>query len=586
VFMNKIALFLIISFFSLTAGVNADTLISQGSPGFFIPKSGIDNTDPNVCSGSLMFTPLCLSPLVNDSRVFSCLRYPQRGLMFVGSETEPHLAVHVVGSRVNVASFWQQDRAARLGGGLADVLTIGISEDGGETFTWKFSNPLIPNTRCSGAEERTTGAFDRASDPWVAFDQLGRLFAQSLNFDGLIKQPSGNITATRLEFDNTQKTYVPTSTSMVGSNPNVEVVEKMGSGAGVPLLDKNSLTVDPFKSNAGNPFLYSIWSKGTNKSDLYFSRSTDGGKTWEAARKIFTTESGTVGDKNSTFLVGAQIEVLGNQRLVAMFNIVSSASLTGKIGILQSPDGGVTWDRNPITPITYNQGDILDPKYVDGTGNPPPIRGVESGGLPDTSKLGNSLYIVYQDFDNTDPENPIAILKLAKLDFTSSGILNSQSDVSIGNNTFISVVDVAPNGRVGVLYNQLTGNVDNFTAGIFLKQFDSDLTEIITSAPLANNDIRKAPLLFGQAGVIPGGYFFGDYYGLAPTTLPFDGKNYFLIAIPKTTNDVCANPEISPPNPANPLYPTREIIGTLTPNAPGYNECNRNDIYFDKIEAE
>jgi hypothetical protein len=77
------------------------------------------------------------------------------------------------------------------------------------------------------------------------------------------------------------------------------------------LNDKNSITADPNNSN----FVYAVWDRlvsppsgNTNQQafenarafggDVYLARTTDGGNTWEPARKIFKagTISQTIGN--------------------------------------------------------------------------------------------------------------------------------------------------------------------------------------------------------------------------------------------------------------------------------------------------
>src|SRR5205814_10617544 len=91
----------------------------------------------------------------------------------------------------------------------------------------------------------------------------------------------------------------------------VTLVRDVGDADVAPYFfnDKESITADPFNSN----YVYAIWDRvrkpGGSKTvsaensfafrgDTLFSRTTDGGKTWEPARTIYTQSklNGTIGN--------------------------------------------------------------------------------------------------------------------------------------------------------------------------------------------------------------------------------------------------------------------------------------------------
>lgn len=534
-------------------------------------------TPLSACSSSaLKYTPMCLIPDIVDGvlqdTVFTCNKGVNRGTAFVGSETEPHLAVNPLNPN-NMVAMWQQDRWARLGGGGTDAFAY--TTDGGAT--WTFTNPMIPFTRCAGAAEGTAGAYDRASDPWVVFDKKGNLYAVALVFDGLSPRPSGAISIARstnggVTWDNMD---VPVVT---------DVVTKEGNGA-VPLLDKQVLTADPVREGlAGDPVLYTTWVlfQSNNKSDLYLSRSSDGAKTWENKKKIYTLESDlpkTVKTKNATMGAPA-IEVMDNGTLINVFNKDVDERT---FALIRSFDGGNTWESKSteiakvITPFGLLDSQVYDPELLDASGNTIPIRDA-IGGVGDTAVSPDRkiIYVVYQSADATSGKATVQITRSTDYGSTWS------KPIKVNNSTadaFEPVVHVAPNGTVGVLYVDMRNDklgpkgctaatCGPLSADMYLAQFTPDLkpkgkslNDATTRVTPSSIDFRQAPLLFGAGGVIPGGYFLGDYQGLDVA----NGNFVMAIAV---TNNKCS------------------LVIPENPNAVAINNCNRNDIYYAKVPVK
>ena len=539
-------------------------LISRGDQGPLDP-----------CAGIQQFTPLCLIPNtvggVLQDNVFTCNLGAQRGAVFVGSEVEPHLAVNPTNPKRMVA-IWQQDRWARLGGGASVVLAH--SFDGGDT--WTLTNPLLPFSRCAGAQEGNPGAYDRSSDPWVLYDKTGALYSQSLVFDGLSPRPSGAIVISRSSNDGVSWGFPTTEVT--------DIVTKEGSGS-VPLLDKNSLTADPLRMGPnGDPVLYATWGLGTNKSDLYFSRSFDGGETWEARKKIYTTEGDLpqkVG-KNAVLLNGALIKVMSNGTLVIVFERNSEKVAFRDFALIRSFDGGKTWEKSVTVIATVNPGQVIDPELLDASGQIIPIRDSQ-GDLAEaaTSADRTILYVAFQDANAAGNVTTAFVTRSTDVAYPGVGPTFS-TPVKVNNSTasaFMPLVHVdAASGTVGVIYTDMRNDQPGpvhcnasscgpLSADIFLAQFDAALTPRVNGnltdsttwiTASKSIDYRQAPLLFGSGGVVPGGYFLGDYFGLA------DSEGNFVMAV-ALTNGQCA-----PAIPAD-------------PNALNINVCNRTDIYFSKV---
>ena len=196
----------------------------------------------------------------------------------------------------------------------------------------------MPNdTRCTG------GFFQRSSDPWISFGPDGTLHAMSLVTDPDVGAAFGA----------NGMTYNRSTDGGLTWEPAIRLVT---DPVGRFLNDKNSITADPNDAD----FVYAVWdrlqvSEGSIinpenvvglgfKGPIYFTRTTDGGDTFEPARKIYET--------------GANKQTLGNQIVVRpqgeLFNffadITNSSNRRGGIGpvklsYIRSDDRGETWTK-------------------------------------------------------------------------------------------------------------------------------------------------------------------------------------------------------------------------------------------------
>jgi BNR/Asp-box repeat len=425
---------------------------------------------------------------------------------YLNSELEPFVAVNPT-NPTNIIGVYQQDRYTF---GAARGLAAAVSHDGGAT--WSATYPHF--SLCAGGTEANGGDYQRASDPWVTFSPNGDAYFISLSVSFL-----GPVSATG--------TGVLVSKSTDGgdswSEP-VTLVRNIGDADAAPFFfnDKESITADPLDSN----YVYAVWDRlrkpGNAESvnaehsfafrgDTLFSRTTDGGKTWEAPRIIFerTNLVGTIGN---------QIAVLPNGTLVDIFDVAQGSGKNApgfEIHVQRSTDHGQTWS-NPIEVAPERAVRTFDPETGVSvrTGNGLPDIAVDLN--PASPGYGN-LYAVWGDSVGSGEKSAKPHSTVAFTQSTDGGLTWSpltRIDKSPGEvQAFTPAVHVASDGTVGVTYYDFRSNTP--APGLLTDQWfihchpSSDCTD---AANWAENhvagpfDIENAPRA--------GGYFLGHYEGL------------------------------------------------------------------------
>ena len=224
---------------------------------------------------------------------------------YQNAEVEPWVEVNPTDSR-NMIAVWQQDRWSN--GGAHGLVTV-FTKDGGAA--WATRTPHF--SRCAGGTAANGGDYDRASDPWVTFAPNGDAYQISL---------SVNL------FENFV-TAILVSKSTDGGDHWSEPVTLIRDTDPRFFNDKETITADPTDAR----FVYAVWDRVNvppgdvnrflvgnleHKRDrgftgpAMFSRTTDGGHTWEPPRIIYNP-----GANNQT--LGNQIAVLPDGTLVNFF---------------------------------------------------------------------------------------------------------------------------------------------------------------------------------------------------------------------------------------------------------------------------
>jgi hypothetical protein len=436
---------------------------------------------------------------------------PPPSMNVFNSEVEPWLSAdpadpdHFIGA-------WQQDRW-NTGGARGLVTTT--SFDGGATWT---SQVNTKSSICTGGTTANGGNYERASDPWVTISPDGTAYLMSLSVDtnpgGFGLHPNAMLA---MRSTDGGETWEDPITLQRDENPNV-------------LNDKNTMTADPFDSD----FVYAVWDRLVvppgeaagqtafentivGKGPTFFARTTDGGESWEPARKIFDPAA-----RSQT--IGNQIAVTGEGDLVNAFDLIHEASSRQgtrgfNIAVIRSEDRGETWDNQATVVDQHNsfQGIVRDPEDVSAAGR------VRTGDiLPEiaTDLSNEAVYLVWQDA-RFGPRSSVAFSQSLDGGETWSETIKINQTPDLPNDlneqAFTPMVRVSADGTVSVTYYDFRNNTpdpmtlptDAFAIHCHAASEDcADAASWGDEVQLTDEsfDMRQAPFA--------NGFFVGDYVGL------------------------------------------------------------------------
>jgi hypothetical protein len=448
---------------------------------------------------------------------------PAPGIVSLDSEVEPWVVVNPTDSD-NIVAFWQQDRWSN-GGARGNV--AGVSFDGGGSWV-RVPVPWI--TDCTG------GPWERASDPWLSFGLDGTLHQMSLVFD--IDPPEDRPDGFG---PNGMAVSKSTDGGLTWSEPIIILIEDTKPRF---LDDKNTLTADPTDPN----YVYAVWDRlqlsggdiinpedlapvphpawGVRfgygwKGPIYFARSTDGGETWEKARKIYET-----GGLDQT--IGNQIVVLPDGTVIDFFTEllnVENSDHSGRgynfnLALLRSTNKGKTWrprGRPVYAARIISYGAVTPDDRI-------PVR--DASILFDLAVDPNngSLYAVWQDVRFNGIEE-VAFTMSTDGGFTwSEPIKVNQTPTSanpLRQQAFLPSVEVA-GGTVGVTYYDFRNDDDT---GELADHWFVSCAENCSDLSSWGGEIRLTASSFDYLEApFAGGLFLGDYVGLAS-----DGTDFLAV---------------------------------------------------------
>jgi hypothetical protein len=370
-------------------------------------------------------------PVSGPSPYTGCTVGAGTGTLFPNAEVEPQVTAK--GSFL-VAAF-QQDRWSNGG---AHGLVSAASADGGATWS-EFPQPF---SLCAQPFYPKVAPYERASDPWVSVGPDGTVYSNAISFNR-----SNN------------KNGVFAATSKDGLHwTNLNALVEYTTNGGQFSTDKNSITADPVHPGVA----YSVWDTlvlATDNPDdnphaaayngnAYFSKTTDGGKTWSPAKVIFPTAQ-----NNQT--IGNVIVV--DPMTGALYDFTawivhpnSRANTQYFAAFVKSTDGGTTWSAPQQIARMFTVG-VTDPNTGAlirvGDGLPEPAIDPATG----------QLYVVWEESSafkrgNVRGAEDDTITLATSTNGGSSWSLTSPVNTFTGLPAFTPTVRVNSAGTVAVTY--------------------------------------------------------------------------------------------------------------------------------------
>jgi len=450
--------------------------------------------------------PFTRSPLkvVSVSSPFAgCDISGQPGVNFLNSEVEPWVEVNPTDPN-NIVAAWQQDRWSN--GGARGLLTA-VSHDGGATWSTTFPH----FSTCAGGTQANGGNYERSSDPWVSFSPNGTAYQISLS----------------VNFVNDPATAVLVSKSTNGGDTWSEPTTLARDRSDVaPFLfnDKESITADPNDAN----FVYAIWDRTrfpsdranfnaqhafSFRGDAIFSRTTDGGRTWEPARAIFAP-------LKLQATIGHQIVVRPSGELIDLFTLFQGSGNnppSASLAMMRSTDKGATWSAPQV---------IHKIRFI-GAFDPDTGRPIRAEGLvPEVAvdPHNGNLYATWQDTRFSGVDQIAFSRSTDGGDTWSDPIKVSQTPPSgdPGNEqAWVPAVHAAADGTIAVTYYDFRSNTAAPGVPTDHWMVHCHLSAATTCAKAADwgdelrltdasFDVEQLPFARG-----PFGFFVGEYEGLS-----------------------------------------------------------------------
>jgi hypothetical protein len=452
------------------------------------PRSGRVRLHVEILESRDVPSSFTLGSLVQVSGPSPFNGNPNQPALYRNAETENFVAVDPANPN-HAVTAWIQDLAA----GIVSAATF----DGGATW----QEAVVP-----GLSLVSGGTYPTAADPWVTFAPNGDVYVSSIENHFFEHSNLGNAIRVNKSTDGGRTWGEPAT-----------LIEENDSGFN---NDEPTITADPRNAN----FVYAVWFRSVEspqgspnpRTQTLFTRTTDGGRTWEPAQVIYTSG-------NDNFQVSHQIIVRPDGTLLDFFDddLRTGMEHDYEMSVLRSTDRGATWSP-PVRLIRLLSGPVADPDtgqlIAAGTGggiSPPKVHIVQD---PNNS----NLYAVWEDERfSVGQHNSIAFSMSTDGGLTWSApmqINKTRTDIASGNQqAFLPSVAVAADGTVGVTYYDFRNNTP--AAGLPTDYWfvHADPGTALTNPANWGQELRLTNTSFDmeKAPLGPAGLFVGDYEGLA-----------------------------------------------------------------------
>jgi hypothetical protein len=464
------------------------------------------------------------------------------GIVYPNTELEPWVQTNPANPDNMIGGF-QQDRWSDGG---ARGLAAGWSFNDG----YKWGVTALPFSKCAipyygpapcpidgvGSPTPCTLPYDRASDPWVSIGPDGRAYQVSISFNA---NDNNNALGASVSTDGGVTWGLTT-----------EVIHDLDADPTFPFNDKESVTADPVAPGTA----YIVWDRlvlvncggarparprvdapspvqavGRDAASLdcfegptYFSRTTDGGHTWEPARQIVSN----LPDEQT---ISNQIVV--DPRSGTLYDFYDFFPQNGGIEIRMvfSNDKGTTWSAPQIVVASHQPVGIHDPENPDAfarTGDIIPEPAID----PKTGQL----YLAFQDGRyNAYGEDDVLFTTSVQGGLTGTWTVPQKVDLPRDRAAFTPGIRVNALGQLGIDYYSLRhpdGQPDVWPVDRYLR-ISSGPALVSQPAPgqtpVASIDFNTPTHVTGPFNMYmapeAGGFFVGDYESL---TIDRDGRSF------------------------------------------------------------
>jgi hypothetical protein len=406
---------------------------------------------------------------------------------YVNAESEPYVVVNPRNPN-NLITVYHVDRYPNDG---ANGVLASTSFDGGRTWQIPELKDQPQFTRCAGGNEVSGGDFEKASDPWVDFGPDGTAYFATVAWDASNMDSTAQLVSTSTTGGRTWDRPV---TVIRANDPDIS------NGA------RAAVTADPKRQDTA--YLVWAWKRSApaprTGGAVSFSRTTDRGRSWSKARHIYETPVGMQTSAN-------QIVVTPNGDLVNVFNELAMGAGSDhprhdRIAVIRSTDGGETWSKPTTLAHSFVAG-VTDPQ----TGAIVRVGDSFTDIAVDPRPGTNTIYAVWGDarFSQVQTQQ-IALAKSTDGGLTWSDPIAVSGDHE--SQSFIPSVAVNDRGDVAVTYYGFSARKSGSRA--LMTRYWITLSNDQGQSWLQRQQITPEPFDLRTAPV-NGGFFFGEYQGLA-----------------------------------------------------------------------